>query len=67
MAPHAEEMIGEVVYAMGRGGTLTELSATVHPYPTMGEAIRVAGDVYRREALIPSIKRWLDRDFRWMR
>lgn len=67
VAPHAGEMIGEVVYAMGRGGTLAELSATVHPYPTLGEAIRVAGDVYRRESLTPRIKRWLDRYFRWTR
>lgn len=34
------KMIGDVVYAMGHGGTLGDLSATVHPYPTQAEALR---------------------------
>jgi pyruvate/2-oxoglutarate dehydrogenase complex dihydrolipoamide dehydrogenase (E3) component len=67
VAPHAGEMIGEAVYAMTHGGTLTALSTTVHPYPTQGEALRKAGDAYRRQALTPALRRWLERYFRWTR
>jgi pyruvate/2-oxoglutarate dehydrogenase complex dihydrolipoamide dehydrogenase (E3) component len=65
VAPHAGDLIGEAAYAMTRGGTLAELSATVHPYPTYAEAFRKAGDVYRRTLLRPALRRWLERYFRW--
>lgn len=67
VASHAGEMIGEVVYAMRDGGTLGDLSATVHPYPTQAEALRKAGDAYRRQAVTPRVRRWLGRYFRWTR
>src|SRR5262249_1911990 len=53
VASHAGEMIGEAAYAIGRGGTLADLSATIHPYPTQSEALRKAGDAYRRSQLTP--------------
>ena len=67
VAPHAGEMIGEVVYAMTHGGTLSALSSTVHPYPTYAEALRKAGDNYRRKMLTASVRRWLTRYFAWTR
>jgi pyruvate/2-oxoglutarate dehydrogenase complex dihydrolipoamide dehydrogenase (E3) component len=67
VARHAGEMIGEAVYAMTHGGTLAQLSATVHPYPTQGEALRKAGDAYRRESLTPNVRRWFERYFTWAR
>ena len=67
VAPHAGEMIGEVSYAMTHGGTLGALSSTIHPYPTQAEALRKAGDVYRRESLTPGVRKWLERYFRWTR
>nr|MBA3269894.1 FAD-containing oxidoreductase [Acidobacteriota bacterium] len=67
VAPHAGEMIGEAAYALTHGGTLAQLSSTVHPYPTVGEALRKAGDAYRREALTPARRLWLTRYFRWTR
>lgn len=67
VARHAGEMIGEIVYAMTRGGTLAQFSATVHPYPTQAEAIRKAGDLYRRQSLTPAVRGWMDRYFRWTR
>ncbi len=67
VAAHAGEMIGEATYALTHGGTLGSLSATVHPYPTQAEALRKAGDAYRRQALTPSLRRWLERYFRWTR
>ncbi|MCA1586479.1 MAG: FAD-dependent oxidoreductase, partial [Acidobacteria bacterium] len=67
VAPHAGEMIGEVAYAMTHGGTLSGLSATIHPYPTQAEALRKAGDMYRRQSLTPRVRRWLERYFAWTR
>jgi len=64
---HAGEMIGELAYAMTTGGTLSQLSGVVHPYPTQAEALRKAGDAYRRESLTPAVRRWLERYFRWTR
>jgi len=67
VAPHAGEMIAEVVYAMTHGGTLSTLSSTIHPYPTQAEALRKAGDAYRRQRLSPGVRRWLERYFAWTR
>jgi pyruvate/2-oxoglutarate dehydrogenase complex dihydrolipoamide dehydrogenase (E3) component len=67
VASHAGEMIGEVVFAMTHGGTLAELSSTIHPYPTQAEALRKAGDAYRRQSLTPGVRTWLHRYFAWTR
>jgi len=67
VAAHAGEMIGEAVYAITRGGTLSALSSTIHPYPTQAEALRKAGDLYRRESLTPRVRTWLARYFAWTR
>jgi pyruvate/2-oxoglutarate dehydrogenase complex dihydrolipoamide dehydrogenase (E3) component len=67
VAPHAGEMIGEAAYAITHGGTLAALSSTIHPYPTQAEALRKAGDLYRRASLTPRARRWLERYFAWTR
>ena len=67
VAAHAGEMIGEAAYAVTHAGTLGALSSTVHPYPTQAEALRRAGDMYRRQALTPSLKTWFERYFKWTR
>lgn len=67
VARHAGEMIGEATYVIAHGGTLGALSSTVHPYPTQAEALRKAGDTYRRQAVTPAVRRWLERYFRWTR
>lgn len=64
---HAGELIAEAAYAITHGGTLGQLSATVHPYPTRADALRKAGDAYRRQSLTPALRRWLERYFRWTR
>ena len=67
VAPHAAEMIGEAAYAVTHHGTLSDLASTIHPYPTHIEALRTAGDTYRRSRLTPGLTRWLTRYFRWTR
>lgn len=67
VAPHAGEMIAEAAYALTQRGTLGALSATIHPYPTQSEALKKAGDAYRRGLLTPTVRRWFERYFRWSR
>ena len=67
VAPHAGDIIGEAAFALTHGGTLSQLSGTIHPYPTTAEALRKAGDAYRRQALTPGVRRWLERYFAWTR
>jgi pyruvate/2-oxoglutarate dehydrogenase complex dihydrolipoamide dehydrogenase (E3) component len=67
VAAHAGEMIAEAVYAITHGGTLSALSSTIHPYPTQTEALRKAGDLYRRQSLTPRVRAWLARYFAWTR
>jgi pyruvate/2-oxoglutarate dehydrogenase complex dihydrolipoamide dehydrogenase (E3) component len=67
VAAQAGEMMGEMSLAMTHRHTLGDLSATVHAYPTQVEAFRKAGDVFRRQALTPGVRRWLGRYFTWTR
>ncbi|QDV06147.1 Mercuric reductase [Planctomycetes bacterium Poly30] len=53
VASHAGEMIGELVTAVQHGTTLGTLSGVIHPYPTVADAIRRAGDRFNRTKLTP--------------
>ena len=67
VAAHAGEMIGHVSYAMARGATLNDFASTVYPYPTQSEALRKAGDAYRRTLLSLRVRRAFERYFRLTR
>jgi pyruvate/2-oxoglutarate dehydrogenase complex dihydrolipoamide dehydrogenase (E3) component len=64
VAPHAGDLIGHVAALMRARGSLSDLSATIFPYPTYSEALRKAGDAYRRSLLTPRLKSLLERYFR---
>ncbi len=53
VAAHAGEMIGELTTAVQHGTTLGTLSSVIHPYPTVADAIRRAGDMFNRTKLTP--------------
>lgn len=61
VSSRAGELIGYVASMMRRRAPLAELSHEIFPYPTLAEALRKAGDAYRRTQLTPRAKRWLDR------
>lgn len=67
VASHAGEIIAGVAFAMTHGGTLSDLSGTIYPYPTQANALRQAGDQYRRSLLTPRVRAWMERYFRWTR
>jgi pyruvate/2-oxoglutarate dehydrogenase complex dihydrolipoamide dehydrogenase (E3) component len=63
VAPRAGELIGYIAAIMRRRTTLDELSNEIFPYPTLAEALRKAGDAYRRRQLTPWVRRMLERYF----
>ena len=63
----AGELIGLASNLIGRRAKLTELSATIFPYPTQADAYRKAGDAYRRTRLTPRIRRAFERYFELLR
>lgn len=56
VAPHAGDLITQVTTAMNAGIGLDRLGATIHPYPTLSEALRKAADAHRRRRLTPRAK-----------
>lgn len=67
VAEHAGEMIGELTLALRTGCGLRQLAGTIHPYPTVAEAIRKLGDLYQRRRLTPWVQALLRRWLVWNR
>lgn len=63
----AGEIVGEISVAIGARMGLAALSTIVHPYPTYAEAVRKAGDAFRRTRLTPFVQRLLRVWLSWMR
>jgi pyruvate/2-oxoglutarate dehydrogenase complex dihydrolipoamide dehydrogenase (E3) component len=59
VAPHAGEMISEVALAMTHSLGLKALASTIHPYPTIAEGLRKAGDQFNAGRLSPWVRRVL--------
>jgi pyruvate/2-oxoglutarate dehydrogenase complex dihydrolipoamide dehydrogenase (E3) component len=64
VASRAGEMIGVATQALTHGARLADLGSTIHPYPTLNNAFRAAGDSYARTRLTPAIRGLLRRYFR---
>jgi len=64
---HAGEMISEVTLAMAGGLGLSTISQTVHPYPTLAEAIRKSADAWNRTRLTPLVARIFTTWLKWTR
>ncbi|MEO1698294.1 MAG: mercuric reductase [Planctomycetota bacterium] len=64
VAEHAGETIGELVTAVRERTKLGDLASVIHPYPTVADAIRRSGDVFRKESLSPRTAKLLGK---WMR
>ena len=67
VAAHAGEIIGQASDAIARGATLNDFSSTIYAYPTQVEALRKAGDAYRRTRLTPGVRSAFERYFRLTR
>ena len=67
VAPRAGELIGYIASVMRRRGSLGDLSNEIFPYPTLADALRKAGDAYRRTRLTPRVRSMLRRYFALVR
>ncbi len=56
---NAGELISELTLAMAKNIGLGKIAGVIHPYPTMAEAIRKAGDMCNKTRLTPLIKKIL--------
>jgi pyruvate/2-oxoglutarate dehydrogenase complex dihydrolipoamide dehydrogenase (E3) component len=64
VASRAGEMIGVATHVLTHGARLRDLGDTIHPYPTLNNAFRAAGDAFGRTRLTPRVRRILQRYFR---
>jgi len=67
VGPHAGDLIGELSLAITNKIGLLGVAATIHPYPTLAEAIRRAADAYNRTRLTPWFKSLATRWLAWQR
>jgi pyruvate/2-oxoglutarate dehydrogenase complex dihydrolipoamide dehydrogenase (E3) component len=67
VAEHAGDLIGEATLAITHGIGLGKIAATIHPYPTLGEAYRKAGDLWNRRKLTETARRFFGWWFRVFR
>jgi len=59
VAPHAGELVALVAHHIRHRGTMGDLAALMTPYPTYADALRRAGDAWRRTRLTPRVRRAL--------
>ena len=62
VSAHAGESISELTLAITQGIGLGKIAGVIHPYPTQAEAIKKAGDAFKRTKLTPSVAKV----FRWL-
>ncbi len=67
VAKNAGDIISQVSQAMTTGIGLGRIAGTISPYPTQGEAIRKAGDLYSRTRLTPFIAKMMKKWLEWRR
>ena len=56
VSEHAGSLISEISVAISGGVGLSKLANVIHPYPTVAEAIRQAGDQYNKTRLTPTVR-----------
>ena len=67
VAENAGDMISEITLAMTHGIGLKKIASTIHPYPTVADAIRKLGDQYNKTRLTPTVSRLFKTWLRWTR
>jgi pyruvate/2-oxoglutarate dehydrogenase complex dihydrolipoamide dehydrogenase (E3) component/uncharacterized membrane protein YdjX (TVP38/TMEM64 family) len=67
VAPHAGDMLPELVLAMKHKLGLNKLLGTIHVYPTYGEAVKYAAGEWKKARKPEAVLAWAERFFRWRR
>ncbi|HHL39259.1 MAG TPA: hypothetical protein ENJ37_02020 [Deltaproteobacteria bacterium] len=64
VGPHAGELLAQITLAMRTGLTVDDIAATIHPYPTLSEAVKQAASLRMKSSLTPLRKKILKFLFR---
>ncbi|GED22831.1 FAD-dependent oxidoreductase [Halomonas halmophila] len=64
---HAGEWLAEVTLAMKQGIGLNKLLGTIHPYPTLSEAVKGSAGLWKNAHKPERLLGWLARYFAWRR
>ncbi|MFP4673186.1 MAG: mercuric reductase [Opitutales bacterium] len=64
---HAGDLLSEITVAIQSGMKLGSLSAVIHPYPTIAEAIQRVGDAYNRSRFTPFLRKLFAKWLSWRR
>jgi len=64
---HAGDLIIEFITAMKNGIGLNRILSTIHIYPTLAEANKMAAGVWKRTHAPQGLLRWVERYHAWMR
>ena len=65
VAAHGSELLAEVTLCMTSKLGLGAIGATIHPYPTQGDALRKCADAWRKTKLTPTARSVFAAWFKW--
>ncbi|OOE41464.1 dihydrolipoyl dehydrogenase [Salinivibrio kushneri] len=64
---HAGDLLAEFTLAMRHGLGLNKILGTVHPYPTMSEAVKYTAGMWKQAHAPEKLLKWVEKYHRWMR
>ena len=64
---HAGDLLAEFTLAMRHGLGLNKILGTVHPYPTMSEAVKYTAGMWKQAHAPEKLLQWVEKYQRWMR
>ncbi len=67
VGPHAGELLAEYVLAMKYNIGLNKILGTIHIYPTLADANKMAAGAWKREHVPHGLLRWVERFHTWRR
>jgi len=67
VGPHAGDLLAEYVLAMKHGIGLNQILGTIHIYPTLAEANKMAAGVWKREHAPQKLLAWVEKFHAWRR
>ena len=64
---HAGDLIAEYILAMKHGIGLNKILATIHPYPTLAEANKMAAGAWKKAHVPKRLLAWVEKFHAWRR
>jgi dihydrolipoamide dehydrogenase len=67
VGPHAGDLLAEFVLAMKHGLGLNKILGTIHPYPTLAEAGKMAAGEWKKAHVPEKLLGWVEKYHAWRR